>query len=107
MSRTLVVAVTSPIGESLCGLYQITDIDPQLSDAHAADVANESIMCEVGMNLLFGTYALTVFDPEARAEIATSAPVTTQDPCPCIKISDEMPEWISALIQTKAPIKRT
>lgn len=106
MSRTLLIAVTSTTNEPLSGLYQISDIDPQLPDAHAADVANESILCDLGMNLLFGSYTLTVLDPEARVEVSTSAPVTTQDPCPCAKISGDIPEWISALIQAKAANKR-
>jgi hypothetical protein len=102
MSRTIVVAVTSPEVQKLCGLYQVTDIDPALPAGEAVDIALESLMDSIGMGLLFDNYALDVFDPHTQTELTERVKINSFTTRPCTKVADQVPEWISNILQAKA-----
>ncbi|WP_338924465.1 hypothetical protein V0M98_33155 (plasmid) [Pseudomonas silesiensis] len=102
MSRSIVVSVTSQDHDGLCGLYQIDGIDPALSAGQVVDIGLESLMDHIGLNILFGSYALNVFDPQTKTELNERVAIKSVTTRPCTKVADQVPEWISNILQAKA-----
>ncbi|WP_274644075.1 hypothetical protein [Pseudomonas serbica] len=102
MFRTIVVTVTSSKPDNLCGLYQIDGIDPELSVGQVVDIALESLIDFIGLNIMFANYALNVFDPQAKAELTERVAIKSTTSRPCTKVADEVPEWIANILQAKA-----
>ena len=102
MSRSIVVSVTSQDHDGLCGLYQIDGIDPALSAGQVVDIGLESLMDHIGLNIMFGSYALNVFDPKTQTELNERVAIKSVTTRPCTKVADQVPEWISNILQAKA-----
>lgn len=102
MLRTVLVTVTSQTLDKLCGLYQVSDIDPALSAGEVVDIALESLIDFVGVAILFDNYAFNVFDPEAQTELTDRVATKSVTTRPCTMVGDLMPAWIINLLQAKA-----
>lgn len=112
-SRTCLVVVTSLVSEKelhsydlgVPGVYLIEGIDPSQTDEVACDTALESFHNREPVKVL-EDFDIRVVDANSRVELRPSSQaMDSVEVVDCHKLSDDIPDWVAAMLQPLQPAR--
>ena len=114
-TRTCLIIVASLVNEKelhaqdlgVPGVYLVEGIDPRQSDEMVCETALESFHNREAIKVL-EDFAIHVIDADSRLELEPAAQaVDSVEVLDCAKLGDDVPDWISSILQPPKPAVET
>jgi hypothetical protein len=87
----------------IAGVYEVTGIDPSMTDMEKAESALETFHGSNGIAVL-ENYEISVIDPVSRKIMDTGEDCEFAE-FDCEKLSEEIPDWIDKLLNSPAAVR--